>query len=162
MGVFKTSFELVKGEFPVDFDKASLAASIKAFYKDSRMENVEEQGFIDETAQKMSAAVYRDYGIDLWVVKLKGGSCGGYLLASFVLAVDNKLTYWISQAYIAPKYRGTELKNMCWEKIRDYAKSNFCRHIVVVSSRGSDGYCRFLGKGWHPYATLLKEDLEEK
>jgi hypothetical protein len=87
------------------------------------------------------------------------GQVYSYVLSRVGKEVDNKLCFWISQAWVHPKFRGKpEVKQ--WLKIlKEEARNRFCKHIVVVSSRGVDAYCRFLGDGAHLYANLLKIDL---
>ncbi len=81
------------------------------------------------------------------------------MLGSVTVEVDSQLTYWLSQAWVHPSKRHKPVVKEWWRQIREQAKKYFCKHIVVVSGRGTDAYCRFLGEGWHTYATLLKEDI---
>jgi hypothetical protein len=119
---------------------------------------VDVYGLYQQTLETIASATYMNQGGEFWLLQVNG-EVGGYVLARHVRDVDNKLTYWIGQAWVRQDLRGNPIVKECWEKIRQRARECFCSHIVVVSSRGTDAYCRFLGKRWHEYARLLKEDL---
>lgn len=122
-------------------------------------EGVSPEGFLNQTLQAIAGATYLSgAGSEFWLMT-EHDKVIAYVLAHITKDIDNSLTYWISQAWVLKDRRGDIAIRMAWQKIRDRAKACFCKHIVVVSSRGSDGYCRWLGEGWHEYARLLKEDL---
>lgn len=121
-------------------------------------EGVHPQGFFNQTIRSIANATYLNGGGDFWIMTEKGKLLA-YVLAHVTNDIDNSLTYWVSQAWVIENMRGSVTIRMAWQKIRERAKQCLCRHMVVVSSRGSDAYCRWLGKGWHEYARLLKEDL---
>jgi hypothetical protein len=56
-------------------------------------------------------------------------------------------------------YRGDSLVKDWWEDVRTEAKSKFCRHLMVISSRNGRAYERFLGHGLKVYGELLSEVL---
>lgn len=87
------------------------------------------------------------------------GEVMAYAMTHISKDVDNKLCYWITQAWVHPVIRGSKQVKEWFQIFREEAKKNLCAHIIVPSSRGVEAYCRFLGKGWHTYVTLLKEDL---
>ncbi len=114
-------------------------------------------GFYQQTINNIHAAIYQGMG-DFWLCE-EDGEVMGYMLGHVTKDIDNQLTYWLTQAWVHPSKRRTPVVKEWWQQIREQAKKYFCRHIVVVSGRGTDAYCRFLGKGWTEYARLLKEDI---
>lgn len=116
------------------------------------------KGFEQQTFRAIANATFLGNGGEFWVCTHEGELLT-YVLASIVTDIDNRLTYWISQAWVKPAYRANPVVKDWWKQIRERARGMMCAHIVVVSSRDADAYCRFLGEGWHLYAHLLKEDL---
>lgn len=97
---------------------------------------------------------------DLWVGTMDGALVI-YILANTTNELDGHSTYWVSQAWVLPSERGQAWVKDVWQQIRAHAKEHFCKHIVAISGRANnEAYCRFLGRGWHVYGTLLKEDLD--
>lgn len=82
-----------------------------------------------------------------------------YALTHVAKDVDNQLCFWMTQAWVHPKIRGQKVVKEMLQQLREEAKRLLCRHIIIPSSRGVAAYCRFLGKGWKPHVTLLKEDI---
>ena len=116
-------------------------------------------GFFDQTVGSIAAATYLKQGGDFWLAH-EDGEVIAYALGHVTRDVDNRLTYWLSQAWIRKDRRGLPFAKECWEKMRQQAKNYLCAHIIVVSGRdNNEAYCRFLGTGMKPYATLLKEDI---
>lgn len=99
-----------------------------------------------------------DNSRQFWMAE-EDGEVMAYAMCHVSKDVDNKLCYWITQAWVHPLLRGTKQVKEFYSILREEAKKNLCSHIIVPSSRGVEAYCRFLGKGWKPYVTLLKEDL---
>ena len=151
-------FEIVK-TIPAKFVE-QLKLAVKDFMVSSNMApGVNPVGFQSQTAQAMANATFLNgAGADFWLMT-QGDQVLAYVLASIVRDIDGELTYWVSQAWVKRNMRGNIAIKMAWQRIRERAQQTFCKHIVVVSSRGSEAYCRWLGKGWHEYAWLLKEDL---
>jgi hypothetical protein len=147
--------QIVRKELPPLNDLA-IERAVKAFTEEVDVKgNV--VGFFKQTMAGIHAAVFEERG-DFWL-STENGEVLGYLMGRMAFDVDNELTYWLSQAWIAPQLRRTPIVKQWFEQIRAHAKTSGCKHIIVVSGRGADAYCRFLGKGWHTYATLLKEDI---
>lgn len=149
-------FEIVK-ELPPSLVQ-QIEEAIKDFLVASKMTNVDPAGFIQQTREQIANATYLGHGGEFWLMT-ENGKVLAYVLAHVTRDIDNSLTYWCGQAWVHPAWRGHMAIKMAWQRIRSRAKACLCKHIVVVSSRGTDAYCRWLGKGWHPYAALLKEDL---
>jgi ribosomal protein S18 acetylase RimI-like enzyme len=129
---------------------------VRAFAAETEVHG-DKAGFVTQTMNSVFAALHQNSG-DLWLWT-EDGKIVGYVLGRVVIDVDNHLTYWLNQAYVAPSHRGLKAVKQHWQAIREQAKNYFCKHIVVVSARNTKPYCRFLGKNWHEYTRLLKEDI---
>lgn len=150
-------FEIVK-DIPSKYT-AQIENAVRDFMVSSHLgEGISPEGFLQQTLQSISNATFLNGVGDFWLMTEKDRVLA-YVLAHITRDIDNTLTYWASQAWVHRDRRGDISIPMAWQKIRERAKACFCKHIVVVSSRGSEAYCRWLGKGWHEYARLLKEDL---
>jgi len=120
--------------------------------------NADPVGTFNETIKKIASSTFLNTpGMDFWIAK-DNGEVMAYVLANVTTAVDDRLTYYVQQAWASPKLRHTDFSRRCWEKIKKRAESLHCSHIVMVSSR--KGWLRYLRDGVHEYATLLKKDLE--
>jgi hypothetical protein len=117
-------------------------------------------GLYQQTLESIAACtVFRhDDSRNFWVAD-KDGEVMAYAMTHVSKEVDNKLCYWATQAWVHPALRNTPLVKEMWNVLRNDAVESLAEHIIIPSSRGSRGYCRFLGKNWKPYVTLLKEDL---
>jgi hypothetical protein len=158
------ALRLAKGALPSSLNNSTLKACVERCYDESHQADrgVEKQGFVTQTLANISNASFLNRGGDCWIIENEDHTCGGYLLASFVVDVDNKMCYWVSQAYVDKEHRGgkASFRDYCWQIIREYAKEHFAKHIVVVSSRKNQkAYCKLLGRNFSEYAALLKEDI---
>lgn len=135
-----------------------LRSAVYDFIKDSSLgRGVDPEGYYEATREAMAHALMGQG--ELWVGQL-GGELVIYILAVMTLEVDHRPTYWVSQAWVRKDQRGLPWVKQAWETIRRRAVQGECAHIVAISGRdNNEAYCRFLGKGWHIYGTLLKEDL---
>lgn len=115
-------------------------------------------GVFNQTIESIANATYLKGNGDFWLAEDNG--VAAYILAHVTKDIDNRLTYWIGQAYVRKDYRGDSLVKEWWEDVRQEAKSKFCRHLVIVSSRNPRAYERFLGHGMEHYADLLMENLD--
>lgn len=150
-------FEIVKTLNPKHVPQ--IKAAIRDFMISSHMsEGVDPRGFVAQTEQSIANATVLGRGGDFWLM-IENDQVIAYVLAQVVTDIDCNLTYWVSQAWVRKDMRGNIAIKMAWQKIRERAAQCLCKHIIVVSSRDSAAYCRWLGRGWHQYATLLKEDL---
>lgn len=155
--VEKPTFAVVK-VIP-EWAVAQVEAAVKDFIASSHpCEGVDPTGFYNQTLESIANCTYLGNGGDFWLgVDSKG--VYGYAICRVVKDVDNRLVYWCSQSWMRKDIRGLDYYKFGMNKIKERAKSLFCAHIVIVSSRNAKAYLRFLGKNWHEYATLLKEDI---
>lgn len=118
------------------------------------------KGLYNQTIESISAAT--TFGTaearQFWIAE-EDGEVMSYVLANVSKDVDNSLCYWINQAYVHKKYRGTKMTKVWHMQLVNEAKRLMCKHIIMPSSRNPEAYKRFLGMGIHTYVTLLKQDL---
>jgi len=147
---------------PLHLKKNAVELAIRQFILDARLdEKSDYQGLVNRTLLSIVKACVLTHdgsGGDFWAAIGDDGNIYAYALASIVIDVDNSPTYWVTQGWIHPNYRHKYLKEG-WNKLEKHARSNLCHHIINVTNRHSGAYLRLLGKEWHPYATLLKKDL---
>lgn len=147
-------FKRIEGSFPVPHAEIDYLVACAAKTIDIKGSK---QGFYEQTLETIANAVFRGAG-EFWLV-YEGQKAYGYGIGSVAREVDNKLTYCATQAYMDPKIRRHPIVKQFWNAARERAKTLGCQHIIVVSSRSTKAYLRYLGKQWHVYATLLKEDI---
>lgn len=137
-----------------------LESAVRDFMVSSHLsEDIDKEGFFSQTLQAMASASYLNQGGELWLGILNG-KLVTYILARVGSDFDGKLSYTVSQAWVRKDQRGKKWVKTAWQKVRARAKDCFCKHFVVLSSRGkTKAYCRFLGKGFHYYAEILKEEI---
>lgn len=122
-------------------------------------EGIDGDGFFRQTLQAMAAASYLNQGGELWL-GVSRGTLYTYILAHVGNDFDGRLAYTVTQAWVKKDQRGQFWVKDAWEQVRQRAKDCLCKHFVVLSSRGkTSAYCRFLGKGFKPYAEILKQEL---
>lgn len=120
---------------------------------------INNQGLYNQTIENIgSIIVTKPEGRYFWLDH-NGKEVLAYAMTHVSKDVDNQPCYYMTQAWVHPILRGTHQVKLMYECLRQHAINLMCKHIIVVSSRGTKGYCRFLGKNWKPYVTLLKEDI---
>lgn len=144
-------------ELPILKDRAIETAIQKFIGEVDVKGNID--GFFNATKEQILNSTYRRQSGDFWLAWTEDGDVLGYVLASLSRDIDDRLTYCISQAWANPIVRGTPWVKEAWARIRDQAKKYMCKHLMIVAGRNPKAYIRFLGKPWHEYATLLKEEL---
>ncbi len=151
-------FGLVK--FIPDGTAPQIEAAVRDFILSSHLpDGVDPEGFFRQTLQSIAAASYLNQGGDLWLGGLDG-KIYTYILAHVGNDFDGRLAYTVTQAWVRKDQRGQSWVKAAWEKVRQRAKNCLCKHFVVLSSRGKTAaYCRFLGKGFKPYAEILKQEI---
>lgn len=137
-----------------------IEAAVRDFMISSHLPlGVDAEGFYRQTLQAIASASYLGQGGDLWLGFLNG-KLVTYILAHVGNDFDGRLAYTVSQAWVRKDQRGQPWVKEAREKVRQRAKDCLCSHFVILSSRGNDkAYCRFLGKGFHFYASILKEEI---
>lgn len=155
--VDKPRFSIVKDLPP--WLAPQLETAVRDFMDSSNVASgVNKAGFYNQTLESIANATVLGAGGEFWIGQ-QDHELLIYLIAHVMREVDGRLCYWISQCWVRKDHRGQPIVKEWWQTIRARAKQLMCSHIVVVSSRGTDAYCRFLGPGWHHYADLLKEDI---
>lgn len=140
----------------------SIEKAVGEFVKDSHTEETgaNPDGLFNQTIESIAAATTfaTDKTKQFWAYT-ENGELLVYVLTHITKDVDNSLCYWITQAYVDKSLRSTPDVKRMYKQLQIEAKRLLCKHIIVPSSRGVEAYCRWLGKTWHPYVTLLKTDL---
>jgi hypothetical protein len=120
---------------------------------------VDLRGFYNQTLQAIANSSVLGGTGTLWL-GVMDGKLVTYLLTQVSNDYDGRLAYTVTQAWVRDDQRGQPWVKWAWSKVRQHAKDCFCKHFVVLSSRGhTKAYCRFLGKGFRPYAEILKEEI---
>jgi len=147
--------------FPESVSYSAIAEAVTAFIKEGNIgRNVDPVGFFNQTMEAIAAATVfnNNDGRQFWMLGEKGKVLA-YALAHISKDVDNTFCYWVSQAWVDKSLRRSRLVREMWEMLRAEAKKTMCKHIIFPTSRNVKPFLRFLGEGWHEYATLLKEDI---
>lgn len=146
-------------EIPATLNPKAIERAITAFIEQSNSGNVDKDGYYNQLVENIAAVVlFKTPGRYFWLAE-EDGEVAAWALTHISKDVDNKLCYWQTDAWIHPKWRGKKLAKHWNLALEEDARANFCRHILIPSSRGDKAYCRFLGEGWHTYVVLLKKDL---
>lgn len=120
---------------------------------------IDRQGFYHQTLQAIANSAILGQGSDLWL-GMVNKELWIYLLGHVGPDFDGRMSYTVTQAWVKPDQRGQRWVKWAWGKVRQRAKDCLCSHFAVISTKENDAaYCRFLGKGFKKYATILKEDL---
>jgi ligand-binding sensor domain-containing protein len=134
--------------------------AVEDFIRSSHMpQGVDWNGFYHQTLQSIAHASVLGGQGDLWLGTLNGDLVI-YILAHINNDFDGRLAYTVTQAWVREDQRGQRWVKEAWQKVRQRAKDCLCKHFVAISSLGkTEAYCRFLGKGFHKYAEILKEEI---
>ncbi len=143
---------------PATLNPKAIERAVAAFVQQSHADNVDKDGYYNQLIENMAAVLlFQTPGRNVWIAE-DAGEVIGFALTHVAKDVDNKLCYWMTDAWIAPHMRGTVAKE--WHMLMEAdAQASFCKHIIIPSSREPKSYCRFLGEGWHQYVVLLKKDI---
>lgn len=140
----------------------AIEQAVRSFVKESHSEEsgVDTQGLYQQTIENIAASTTfkLDGSRSFWIAE-EDGEVMAYALTHVSKDVDNRLCYWMTQAWVHPILRGSKQVKQMYKQLTDHAKKMLCAHIIIPSSRGVKGYCRFLGEGWKPHVTLLKKDI---
>lgn len=137
-----------------------IEAAVRDFMVSSHLpQGVDPEGFYRQTLQSIASASYLNQGGELWL-GVSRGTLWTYILAHVGNDYDGRLAYTVSQAWVKKDQRGQRWVKEAWEQVRERARNCMCSHFSIFSTRGNDkAYCRFLGKGFHFYSSILKEEL---
>lgn len=148
-------------DVPSSLKPKAIETAIAAFIKDSHSTDVplDPIGLFNQLVENVAAVcIFKTQGRYCWIAE-EDGEVIAFALTHISKDVDNSLCYWMTDAWVAPHWRRKPEVKSWFAQLTEDAKKSFCKHIIIPSSRGQDGYCRFLGEGWHPYVVLLKQDL---
>lgn len=149
-------------EIPASLNTGALDRAIQSYLNDNHLDptQVNLAGLKQQITDAIAAVVVfkNNPGVDLWVAE-EDGEVVSWTLAHVSKGVDNTLCYSMTDAWVTPAYRMKPIVKEWFRTMRTEAKRLMCKHILIPSSRGAEAYCRFLGKGWHQYLTILKEDI---
>src|SRR6267142_4872160 len=138
------SLKLWRGSFPVHLVD-NLKDTIQQMYRQSHVDfYMTEKGFSDHTWETMISAIAGQG--ELWIA-LQDGKVVGWLLSGYSKEIDNEPTFVIRQAWVDPVIRRTPRVKEMLGTILFNAKSNLAKHVLIVSSRSTRAYLRWLGKG---------------
>lgn len=149
-------------EIPSSFKPGAIDRAIENFIRDSRVTDVpfSESGLKQQLTEAVaSILVFKNNPAAYFWAAEHEGEIVAWALTHVSKDVDNSLCYWMTDAWVDKKVRFHPIVKEWFKLLREDAKHLGCKHILIPSSRGSKGYCRFLGKGWHPYLQILKEDI---
>lgn len=155
-GTNKLDLRLWRGPFYYQLIE-NLKETIRSMYYESHVDlYMSEKGYVDHTWDQMMAAALGQG--EFWV-EFQEGKVAGWLLGAYSKEFDNEPTYVIKQAWVDPLLRRTPRVKEMLAQILMNAKSNFAKHVLIVSSRNTKAYLRWLGKGWVPVTTIIKGEL---
>lgn len=149
-------------EIPSTLNTGAIDRAIQSFLDDNRMDpgHTNIKGLKQQITDAIASVVIfkNNPSVYFWAAE-EDGEVVSWTLTHASKDVDNTLCYWMTDAWVAPTYRTRPIVKEWFQLMRDDAKRLMCKHILIPSSRGSEAYCRFLGKGWHQYLVILKEDI---
>lgn len=155
-------FKRINNLSEVTLRPRAIEDAVEAFVKDSHTEETgaNPDGLYQQTIETIAHATIfqHDDSRQFWIA-VEEGEVMAYAIAHISKDVDNRLCMWLTQAWVHPIIRGSKEVKGWFQLLRSEAKRCMCAHILIPSSRGVEAYCRFLGKGWHQYCTILKEDI---
>ncbi len=149
-------------EIPSTLNTGAIDRALKAYSHDNHLEETgtDLKGFLQQLTDAIAATlVFKNAPhVFVWLAEDEGEVIG-WALTHVEKGVDNTLCYWMTDAWVNKDLRCTGWTKRWNEEIQTHAKQLMCKHLLVASSRGNKGYCRFLGEGWHPYLQILKKDI---
>lgn len=149
-------------EVPPTLKPGALEQAVEAFVHESNAFDVpfDPVGLYNQLIENMALVlIFKTPGsMQVWIAEDQG-QVAAWAMTHVSKDVDNTLCFWMNDAWVAPRYRHSAHVKIWLETLTAEGSRLLCKHIIIPSSRGVGAYCRFLGKGWHPYVTLLKKDL---
>ena len=144
-------------QIPKDLKPRAIERAVMSFVWDSHVKG-DPLGVFRQTLETIANSTFLNGAGNVWMATNEG-EVVVYIIARTVKEIDNKLTYWVSQAWVHKDFRGKPIVKEWWANLKDYAKKHFCEHLVIVSSRNPKAYTRWFGTDMKEYATLMMEDL---
>lgn len=151
-------FRLIKGQLPKLNPKA-IESAVESLISEIDIKG-DKIGFFNQTLKTIANSTILGGAGDFWIAE-EDGDVMAYATAHFCTDIDDRLTYYVPQAWIHPQYRRHKIFKSWWNKIRQRAKDCLAAHLVIVSARNPKAFIRLLGNDMHQYATLIKSDLGE-
>ncbi len=155
------SFQKLK-EIPSSFNPGAIDRAIKAFVDNRHVtyEGDNKDGFKQQLTDVIaSILIFKTNQTAFFWASEYDGELVCFALTHVSKDVDNSLSYWMTDAWVAPQLRHTDLPKQWFNTMREDAKHLMCKHVLIPSSRGSKAYCRWLGKGWKKHLEIIKEDI---
>lgn len=149
-------FHLVKGQLPRLRPRA-IEAAVSAFISEVDIKG-DKVGFFNQTLKTIASATFLGGTNDFWMAE-EDGEVMAYATGHVCNDVDDKLTYYVPQAWVHPRYRRHKIFKSWWNQIRQRAKECMAQHLMIVSARNPKAFARLLGNGMHTYAVMMKEDF---
>lgn len=149
-------------DIPSSLNPGAIDRAIANFIRDSHVTEVQlsESGLKQQITDTIaSIVVFKNNPTAFFWAAEHDGEITAWALTHVSKDVDNSLCYWMTDAWVVPYLRRSPVVKQYLEALRADAKHLMCKHILIPSSRGTKAYCRFLGKEWHPYLSILKEDI---
>jgi len=143
-------------QIPKTLNSKSIERAVLEFIKDSHVIG-NPDGIYQQTLETIANATFLGAG-DFWLAT-NNKEVAGYVIARTVKDIDNRLTYWVSQAWTHKDFRAKPIVKEWWSVIKKHATEHFCKHLVIVSSRNPKAYERWFGTGMKEYAVQMMEDL---
>lgn len=144
-------------KLPAEY-KEWIEASVDLFVFESNCQG-SKFGVIQQTLESIiQATELKVPGRYFWLI-IHNSQPAAYVLTHVGKDVDNQLCYWITQAFVDPKYRHFEFIRDTYQHLKKHAENLFCKHILIVSSRNPKAYMKWLKSDLEEYATILKEDI---
>lgn len=149
-------------QLPNDLKPEAIDKAVKDFISDTEIDvnfKLDRNGFYHQTLEAIASSTYfKTPGRFFWLA-WHDGEVLAYCLSNVGRDVDGKLTYHLEQAWVRKDVRRHPIVKQWYEKFREHAKQLMCKHITVTSCRNNEAYLRFLGKNWHKFYAVLKEDI---
>lgn len=150
-------FKVVKGDLPSELKPKAIEHAVWALVNEIDVPG-DKTGFFNQTLKTIAQTTILNGSGDFWLAH-EDGVVMAYAIAFLGADIDDKLTYRLPQAWLHPKLRGDRRVKEWWELIRKRAIECMAQHILIISARNAEAFCRWMGHNAHLYATLLKEDL---
>lgn len=148
---------------PFDLNSGAIERAVSSFVDDTKSAKIprDDEGFYKQLVTYIGSCLISksNPNSQVWLAIDEDKEVAAFALSNFVIHVDNKLTLWLSAAWVRPKHRFTKEVKAWFHQLEDFGKASGAKHLLIPSVRGEKGYLRFVGKDWHKYEVILKKDL---